>query len=146
MPSIPTNTKCAQLGCPNLRSKGNTYCLEHGGRDKYDTKHNNKTPERKEQIALYQTKQWDTLRQIKLSTHPLCQACLINNRVTQAQHIDHLFPWMQLSKDAFYRNVFQSLCAEHHREKTHLEQRGIIRYYNNVVTDFTIADYARVCL
>lgn len=146
MPTIPSNTKCSMLGCNNPRSKHNSYCLQHGGRDTYNTKHNKQTNERKEQIALYQTAQWHTLRQIQLSKNPLCQACLIDGVVTQAQHIDHLFPWMQLNKEAFYINIFQSLCAEHHREKTHLEQRGIIRYYKQVIKDFKLTDYARVCL
>jgi 5-methylcytosine-specific restriction protein A len=146
MPSVPTYTKCSMLGCKSPRSKHNSYCIQHGGRDTYNTKHNTQTSQRVEQIALYQTTQWQTLRQIQLSKQPLCQACLIEGVVTQAEHIDHLFPWMQLNKEAFYINLFQSLCAKHHREKTHLEQRGVIRYYNNVVTDFNLSDYPRLCL
>lgn len=142
MPTLPTYTKCAQLGCKNTKSKCNSFCLDHGG---IDSRKVIPTSERKDQQAQYATRQWSTLRQIQLSKQPLCQACLIQGIVTQAQHVDHLFPWMQISKEAFYINVFQSLCADHHREKTHLEQRDVIRHYASVVKDFQITDYARVC-
>lgn len=144
MPTVPTNTRCSVLGCKNTKSKCNSFCLEHGGKDVYKPKEI--TDKRKEQIAQYNTKQWQTLRQIQLSRNPLCQACLIDGKITQGHHVDHVFPWMQINKEAFYFNVFQSLCAEHHREKTHLEQRGTCRYYATQIKNYTIADYARVVL
>jgi hypothetical protein len=144
MPTVPTYTKCSMLGCKNSKSKHNGLCLEHGGRDTYDYKKHDSNAERKEQIAMYQTAQWKRHRQIMLSKYPLCAACLGEGIVKQAEHIDHVFPWMKIGKTAFYHNLFQSLCAPHHLTKTHLEQRGIFRKYGEFPIDYTLADYERV--
>lgn len=143
MPTIPTYTKCSQLGCKNHRSKFNSFCMEHGGRDEqtYNPKYN-KTAKRIASNAPYKTKQWAVLRQIQLSKHPMCAGCLGDGIVTPAKVVDHLFPWTQISKEAFYVNRFQSLCLAHHSEKTQLEQHGIYRRYGKVRKDFGINDYA----
>ena len=142
MPTLPSNTKCRELGCTNPRSRLSTFCLDHGGRDTYTAP---KTAERDAFNSMYQTNQWRKLRQSQLSKQPLCQACLRKGRVIQAQHIDHVFPWKSLGKEAFYRNIFQSLCAECHSAKTQLEAKGIIRYYTaHTEIDYQLKDYVRV--
>lgn len=146
MPTVPNNTKCSVLGCKNVKSKHNSFCIEHGGRDTYNHKQYDKGDKRKEQIAMYQTSQWRTLRQIQLSTEPLCASCLADGIVRQAEHIDHVFPWQILGQTAFYHNLFQSLCAPCHSSKTHLEQKGIYRKYGKPNKDYSIVDYKRVCL
>ena len=138
MPTIPNNTKCAQLGCKNTRSKINSYCLEHGGLNDIDTQ------ERKEFKSMYQTAQWRSLRTRQLSIQPLCQCCLTKGKVTQAKHIDHLFAWNKIGKQAFHENIFQSLCENCHSLKTGLEQKGVYRHYSNTVIDYALADYKRV--
>lgn len=144
MPTIPFNTRCAELGCCNTRSKFNSYCLEHGGRDAYDYKRHNSSAKRKEFNGKYATKQWSTQRKVQLSAHPLCAACLSEGIITAAEHVDHVFPWARISEAAFYRNIFQSLCASHHSAKTALEQRGIFRRYGTPSRDYRAEDYNRV--
>ena len=141
MPSIPTYTKCSMLGCKNERSKTNTMCLEHGGRDVFDYKRYNQSERRKAGLDLYQSKQWRQLRQIELSKNPLCAACLAGGIVRQAQHLDHVFPWMQVGGNAFYVNLFQCLCQSCHSEKTQLEQMGICRHYGKPNRDYKGSDY-----
>jgi hypothetical protein len=51
--------------------------------------------------------------------------------VTQAVHVDHVFAWNQLGKDAFYNNLFQSLCPECHSYKTGQEQKGIYIWWHD---------------
>ena len=58
MPILPKSDKCSQLGCTNIRSRLNTYCTEHGGKNTIDT------DKRKEFVSMYQTTQWRTLRQV----------------------------------------------------------------------------------
>ena len=140
MPTLPYTTKCSHLGCKNVRSKLNSYCLEHGGLDSIQTE------QRKEFMSMYQTTKWKQTRQLQLSKQPLCQCCLLSGKVSQAQHIDHLFPWSKINKDAFYNNILQSLCPECHSVKTGLEQRGIYRHYGQVIHDYTMNDYASVVL
>lgn len=140
MPTIPRTTKCAHLGCKEVRSKLNSYCLEHGGLNDIDTQ------DRKKFKSMYQTARWKQTRQLQLSKQPLCQCCLQSGKVTQAEHIDHLFPWSKIGKEAFYNNILQSLCPNCHSDKTALEQKGIYRLYGQVIHDYTITDYAHVVL
>ena len=140
MPTLPYTTKCSHLGCKNVRSKLNSYCLEHGGLDSIQTE------QRKEFMSMYQTTKWKQTRQLQLSKQPLCQCCLLSGKVSSAEHIDHLFPWAKIGKEAFYSNIFQSLCPNCHSNKTALEQKGIYRHYGLVIHDYTITDYASVVL
>ena len=143
MPTIPSNTKCASLGCNNIKSRLNGYCIQHGGRDAQT--YNPKTNKQREAFnAKYNTAQWVTLRQIQLSKYPLCVACHAEGRVTPATVVDHLFPWSHISEEAFYINRFQSLCATHHATKTQLERHGIYRAFGIPHIDYKQGDYGRI--
>jgi 5-methylcytosine-specific restriction protein A len=136
MPTMPSNTKCSHLGCKEQRGKYNSFCSEHGGTKKI-------TESRKQFDSMYQTAQWRAKRKIELSRNSLCASCLTKGRATQAQHIDHVFPWSVIGEHAFHRNLFQSLCAECHSYKTGQEQKGIILHYkgDGVVT-YKLNDWA----
>jgi 5-methylcytosine-specific restriction protein A len=92
MPSVPKQTKCKELGCNNPHSKRNGYCLQHGGKDKVDYQFNT-TKDRKDFNAMYNTRQWQTLRQTQLSKHPICCGCKSEGIITPATVVDHIFPW-----------------------------------------------------
>ena len=142
MPSVPTQKTCLELGCTNPRSKYNGFCINHGGRDV-----NTQTPtdERRAFNSEYQTKFWRVLRITQLSRQPLCQSCLTRGIVTQAEHVDHVFPWARIGLAAFKRNLFQSLCQSCHSHKTHMEGKGYaIHYTDGSAHQFLIADYHRV--
>ena len=109
--------------------------MEHGGKEWIDTK------DRKEFNSLYQTPFWKQRRISQLSAYPLCQSCLVVGRVTQANHVDHVFAWKSIGREAFHHNLFQSLCPECHSHKTALEQRGIYRCYIHEVKDYALHDY-----
>ena len=138
MPTVPKQTKCAYLGCTNERSPLNTYCLEHGGKGYNDS------IKRKQFNAKYQTVQWSRVRMRTLSSQPLCQACQCAGKVTAATEVDHLFAWQLIGDEAFFHNVFQSLCKNCHTVKGSLERKGIFRHYTQTPQDYTITDYARV--
>ena len=140
MPSIPTSTKCASLGCRAERSRYNNYCLEHGGKNTLII-----TKARAEHNAMYQTTYWRSIRQRQLSLHPLCAACMEKGRVASALHVDHVFPWSYIGKDAFFNNIFQTLCTPCHSHKTALESKNIMRFYNkNKIIDYRLNEYAFV--
>ena len=138
MPVAPFNTKCRELGCNNTRSKLNSFCLQHGGRN-YDDR-----AERKQFNSNYQTAAWRRMRTAQLSKQPLCQCCLLAGKIAQATDVDHVFSWNRIGREAFRLNIFQSLCHECHSVKTNLEIRGIYRYYGQQQVDYGIADYVRV--
>lgn len=138
MPSIPTNRRCSVLGCMNDRSKFNSYCLTHGGRDMQKYRGKRLTN------RMYNTTQWQELRQRQLSIQPLCAGCLSVGVITQAVHVDHVFPWTQIDKEAFYYNIFQSLCPSCHSSKTHLERQGTYRAFGKPSKDYVMSDYAQI--
>ena len=137
MPTLPTNTKCSSLGCKNPRSKLNSYCVEHGGINTVDTE------QRKAFTSMYQTAQWKQQRQIQLSRQPLCESCLTNGKVVQANHVDHLFAWNKIGKQAFYNNLFQSLCTNCHSHKSAQEKQDIYTHYATG-KQYTLKDYAYI--
>ena len=143
MPSLPKYSKCASLGCKNSKSKLNAYCMEHGGKEKQTT-HINQSDERKQFNAMYQTRQWQALRKIQLSKHPLCAGCEAEGIVTGATTVDHVFPWSRINKEAFFINKFQSLCETHHAHKGQLERVGIYRRFGTPHADYTRTDYAYI--
>ena len=106
--------------------------MEHGGREYTDSKD-----------SVYSSPLWKATRKRQLSLQPLCQACLSQGIITAAQHVDHVFPWRQIGKEAFTRNLFQSLCQEHHSYKTGKEKHGIIIHWvEGKETTLTLEDYA----
>lgn len=137
MPSTPP-TQCSHYHCKSPCTKGSAFCLEHSP-PKTTTK------DRHSFNAHYKTAAWAKQRAIQLSKQPLCQACLLNNQITQAEHIDHLFKWSALGEYAFKANIFQSLCHSHHSIKSNLELKGIFRHYTiNGEKDYSLSDYHSV--
>ena len=133
MPTMPSNTKCEQLGCKNPRSKMNSYCSEHGGKEYVS----------KESDSVYQSAFWKSTRRRQLSIQPLCQSCLSRNMVALATHVDHVFPWRRIGKHAFMHNIFQSLCHNCHSVKTGQEHQGIFEHFSkDKVITYSVSDYA----
>lgn len=136
MPSTPPNNTCGLLGCKRPKSKLNSYCLAHGGRDVGFSRDSDKS---------YKTAAWTSIRRRQLSLQPLCAACLSRGRVSAAQHVDHLFPWRSVGAHAFTHNIFQSLCQPCHSHKTAQEKQGNIEQYGaEGVKVWTINDYGYV--
>jgi len=133
MPTAPFNQKCSHLGCKNPRSKLNSYCIDHGGKEYI-----------KEIDTLYQTPLWRAIRTTQISKQPLCQACLIDGKVEPAKHIDHVFPWKAYGEQAFSQNIFQSLCHAHHSHKTALERQGKYEHYTqHGIKTYVEGDYCK---
>lgn len=109
--------------------------MEHGGKGYNDT------AKRKQSNAKYYTAQWQRARMRQLSTQPLCQCCILAGKVTQATEVDHLFAWQHIGDEAFYANVFQSLCKNCHTNKGALERQGIYRHYTDTIVDYSKHDY-----
>lgn len=133
MPSIPSS-QCDEYQCKAPSVKGSRYCLTH-------TPSKAPTIERQAFNAKYKTAAWEAIRARQLSAAPLCAACLIEGRVTAANHVDHVFPWAAIGPHAFTRNLFQSLCPECHGVKSGLEKRGVFRHYTDKAHDLALGDY-----
>jgi 5-methylcytosine-specific restriction protein A len=142
MPSIPKVQECAQLACRNNRARYSSFCQDHGGSDTKTFRPANQ--ERKDFNEKYSSGFWRSTRMAQLSAHPLCAGCLAIGKIEQAIAVDHVFPWRRLNEQAFYHNLFQSLCHKCHASKTSLEQKGIYRRYGTPSRDYRTEDYFRV--
>lgn len=132
MPTVPSNSKCAELGCNSHRTYRSCFCLNHGGGVTAKGKANSK---------LYSTASWKRHRLAQLSKQPLCAGCLLMGKVVQAEHIDHIFPHRQ-NGDKFKNNIYQSLCVSCHTLKTHMESCGVyLHYTSDGVHQYTDSDY-----
>jgi hypothetical protein len=135
MPTAPFNTKCRELGCNNPKTSRSSFCSLHGG---------GMTLRKAENNQLYNQSFWKRQRQKHLGANPLCVACLLEGKVVQAEHVDHVFPHRQ-NPERFKRNVFQSLCHSHHTMKTHMEARGTYLYYTpKGVRMLSDSDYPKI--
>lgn len=119
MPTIPINNKCLELGCQNKKTYRSAFCSDHGG---------GKTVKGKTNGKLYNSKAWQIRRDMQLSMYPLCAKCLSEGKVTQANHVDHVFPHRQDS-NKFFLNIYQSLCPSCHTLKTQEENKGNYYHY-----------------
>lgn len=137
MPMTPP-AQCSKYRCKHPSIKGSTFCTEH-------SPPKTTTQDRQSFNAHYKTAAWQRQRVMQLSKQPLCQACLLNHQIVQAEHIDHLFAWSAIGEQAFKSNIFQSLCESHHSFKTGLESKGIYRHYTvNGEVDYSLSDYHSV--
>ena len=135
MPTVPKSSKCYFLGCQNQAGGGSNYCQIHKT-DKSDTQ--------KANAKLYNSTAWRKKRVAMQSQYPICAACLLEGRVTETDHIDHVIPHRRM-QDRFHVNFFQGLCAPHHSLKTNLEKRGVFRHYTpRGIVDYTDQDYNQV--
>jgi 5-methylcytosine-specific restriction protein A len=135
MPSVPNNTACSFLGCKNNKAFGMGYCQDHGAR---------RSESYAENAKLYNSAAWRKKRTAMRSKYPICSACMVEGRVTQTEHIDHVIPHRRIP-DRFLTNLFQGLCAPHHTIKTNLEATGVYRHYTeNGVIDYDEEDYNSV--
>lgn len=135
MPTLPRSTVCDTLQCKAPRVPGSAYCEAHGGRPRLSAT-------RLESNRPYKSAQWESIRATQLSRTPLCQACAIDNRVTLAAHVDHVFPWRVIGGQSFAVNLFQSLCGPCHSLKTASESRGaFIHYTPDGAVTYAATDY-----
>jgi len=140
MPFVPRYKLCAELGCKNPRHLKSTLCIQHGG------KANNFRKNEQNKGSLYHSAQWHSLRVIQLTREPLCAGCKSRGKIESATVVDHIFPWMQISKEAFFFNIFQSLCVHCHNYKTQLERKGTYRRFGTPHIDYNRSDYMMVMM
>ena len=75
---------------------------------------------------IYDTQRWKRVRANQLAREPLCRMCKLEGRSIPraAQHVDHI-QTIRSGGAPYDRNNLQSLCHQHHSEKTGLDKLGI---------------------
>lgn len=111
MPSKPKKP-CAYPGCPNLTH--DTYCekhqsLRHKQYDRYSRAHNHDKK---------YGNNWKRIRANYVKSHPLCEKCLKEGRITTVEEVHHIIPLSRGGTNQFCN--LMSLCQSCHT-KTHYE-------------------------
>lgn len=115
MPYRP-NTPCKHNGCPKLVSYGTKYCDEHKPLHPVEVRSAG---------ARGYSRQWRKASKAFLQTHPLCEKCKAEGRLTKATVVDHVKPHRG-NQDLFWdRGNWQALCKHCHDVKTATEERYV---------------------
>jgi 5-methylcytosine-specific restriction protein A len=73
---------------------------------------------------VYESRRWrERIRPAQLRQFPLCCLCEAENRVTAAQHVDHIVPIRDGGAPFDFANL-RSLCHSHHSAVTRAWQNG----------------------
>lgn len=85
-----------------------------------------RSPKAEEYRRWYKTARWQRLRAQQLRSHPLCEMCEADGRLTPATVCDHRTPHRG-DEAAFWSGPFQSLCDAapwrcHSRRKQQIER------------------------
>ena len=73
-------------------------------------------------IKMINSKRWKLLRLRKMQTNPLCEICMINDKITPTKEIHHITPVesvrliVQMEALMFDYNNLMSLCSRCHNE------------------------------
>lgn len=102
---------CAFSRCAALVSMGVQYCPTHAKarnaeRRRVDTS-----------TSLYNDRRWRAFSKQWLATHPLCEQCTRDGRVTAGAEVDHIEPHKG-DVQKFWAGPFQTLCTSCHSRKT----------------------------
>ena len=101
---------CAYPGCPLLAVEGGQYCAEHKTimakrYDKYGRHYD---------IGKRYGRAWQRIRSRYVKTHPLCEQCLADGRLTPVEEVHHIVP---LSKGGTHNESnLMSLCRSCHNK------------------------------
>ena len=113
MPKKP-NRPCGHPGCPRLAVDGGQYCSEHTKveRDRYNRY------KRAADVNKKYGRAWKRIRDRYAQTHPLCEMCLKEGRLTPVEEVHHILP---ISQGGDHRQSnLMSLCQSCHT-KLHRE-------------------------
>jgi 5-methylcytosine-specific restriction protein A len=108
---------CTKAGCPALVPSGQSRCARHP----YPVRVYPDTNRPSSQDRGY-TARWQRARAWYLDTHPLCEQCQRERRLTTATVVDHIRPHRG-DKTLFWdQSNWQSLCRRCHDRKTARER------------------------
>ena len=108
---------CKVRNCAGLAQSGESYCPAHQHLKRgYDKK---RPPSSQRGYGW----NWSKARTIFLAEHPLCEECLREGKTEAATVVDHIVP-MRKGGSQYDGSNLQSLCKQHHDEKTAREDGG----------------------
>lgn len=126
MATVKPKKPCKWPGCRKYANDTSSYCDEHlklylEKRKEY------KARSERNRLSAYKrgyTSRWAKVSHSFLISHPLCEECMRQGKLTPATEVDHIKPHKG-NKTLFwdYEN-WQALCHECHSKKTAKEDGG----------------------
>lgn len=121
--AIAAKKPCSALACNELTSSGR-FCTAHTTpKNLYSYDQRRGTPKERGYDAAWRKVRVDALRRDCF----LCQQCLREDRLSNADHVDHIIPIPQRPDLRLILSNLQSLCIECHSRKTALEDGAFSR-------------------
>lgn len=115
-----SNVMCKHPGCPELIPYGQMYCDRHKDLHSKD---------REGATKRGYNRTWQAESKKFLLSHPLCEMCLSEKKLTEATVVDHIIPHRGDEKLFWDRSNWQALCKHHHDVKTMTEDRYQVYEY-----------------
>lgn len=117
------NRICRLSTCRNRCAINEVYCEEHKGMsNKQYNKHVRYNNDNSKYSKFYHTTAWRNLRRHKLLVNPLCEVCLEDGRMTNADMVDHTIELRDPIGGWEHRldmNNLKSMCNACHNAKEH---------------------------
>jgi len=115
---------CNHAGCSTLVDYNQTYCSKHKQEAKQNLYDNY---EHRKEIGgkyfwFYKSKQWQRLSKLHRINNPMCEQCLKDGIVRQADVVDHIIEIRDDWEKRYDEDNLQSLCHSCHWKKTKEEQ------------------------
>ena len=111
---MPSRAKhiCPWPGCRTIIDGDQRHCRKH-------TEEHRKRPSvMRKSDPFYMSAPWRRLREQVLDEQPLCEDCLLVDRVTPATEIDHVLPRASHPELELEITNCRGLCKSHHSSKT----------------------------
>lgn len=109
MPKRPKRP-CSFPGCPNLTA--GRFCEEHEKQENKRYEKYDRDPETRRRYG----RAWKRIRDKYMATHPLCEQCLMDGKLTPAQEIHHIIPLAH--GGAHVESNLMALCTTCHSRIT----------------------------
>ena len=105
--------ECLASGCHNLTREG--YCAKHISIKNERHKVYDRTARDKNAAAFYKSERWRKARELALAMHNgLCQDCLVQGRITDAEMVHHIKPLREYPELATVQSNLKPLCNRCH--------------------------------
>lgn len=104
---------CAYSGCQRLAVDGGQYCEEHTKAERVRYNRYERAPDKNKKYG----RAWKQIRDRYARTHPFCEMCFKEKRLTMVEEVHHILP-VSMGGDHRESNLM-SLCKSCHTKIHH---------------------------
>jgi len=108
---------CHHPGCHQLVNYTDTYCVKHERKEKVSDSYQYRKRKDGKYHTFYKTPRWEKLSQLQRIKQPVCEMCLEQGIIKQADVADHIIPIRDDWSKRYDTDNLQSLCIYHNNVK-----------------------------